>query len=149
MPENDTSLHELREGDSMHIHKPKPLRSVRGLLGEVGVIVVGIVKALALEQAVEWLHWHAQVERTEAALQAELKTQFLFAYERRVLNGCVNHRIAFLRDRLLEPGPHWVGVGLSSKDNGFYRKTPMPLIFQMPFRPRRMERGRPLWPAAY
>lgn len=42
----------------MHIHKPKALRNVRDVLGEVGIIVVGIVIALALEQAVEWLHWH-------------------------------------------------------------------------------------------
>jgi hypothetical protein len=139
IPESDAPSHEPREDDPMHIHRPKPLRSVREFLGEVGVIVVGIVIALTLEQAVEWLHWHAQVERTEAALQAELKTNFVFAYERRVLDVCVNDRIAILRDRLLEPGPHWMGVGLSSNDNGFYRKTPMPPVFGIPFRPRRME----------
>lgn len=98
----------------MHIHKPKALRNVRDVLGEVGIIVVGIVIALALEQAVEWLHWHQQVKHTEAALQAELKTNLVFAYERRVLDKCVNDRIAFLRDRLLGPGkpgkPLWPAV---------------------------------------
>lgn len=128
----------------MHIHRPKQLHGIRAFLGEVGVIVVGIVIALGLEQTVEWATWHAQAQRTEKALQAELKTNFLYAYERRLLVTCVNDRIAFLRDRLLEPGPHWAGVAFGSIDNRFYEKPPMPPIFLVPFRPRRTE----AWQAA-
>ena len=138
-PERDVPSHEPEEDDSMHIHKPRSLRSFREFLGEVGVIVIGIVIALALEQGVEWLHWHAQVGRTEAAFQAELKTQFLNAYERRVIDPCVNNRIAFLRDRLLEPGSHWAGVALKINDSGFYKQSPMPAVFRIPWRPLRME----------
>ncbi len=123
----------------MHIHRPKALHGIGEFLGEVGVIVIGIVIALALEQAVEWVHWHGQVKRTEAALQAELKTNMLFAYERRAIDGCVNGRIAFLRDRLLAPGPHWDGVALASYVAGFYKPPAMPAVFQVPFRPRRTE----------
>ena len=128
-----------QEDDSMHIHKPGPPRSPRELLREIGIIVVGILIALALEQSVEWLHWSEQVTRTEAALQAELKTNFQFAYERRVVDACVNDRIAFLRDRLLAPGPSWKGVGLRTRSNGFYKTSRMPPVFYIPFRPRRME----------
>jgi hypothetical protein len=123
----------------MHIHSPKPLHGWRAFLGEIGVIVVGILIALALEQTLEWVSWHEQVERTEAALQAELKAQFLFAYERRVLDTCVNARIAFLRDKLLEPGAHWAGAARSGNVNAFYKKSAMPAVFYVPFRPRRME----------
>jgi hypothetical protein len=123
----------------MHIHRPKALRGIGEFLGEVGVIVVGIVIALALEQAVEWVHWHGQVRRTEAALQAELKTNMLFAYERRLLDSCVQNRIVFLRDRLLAAGPNWDGVALTVPANGFYKPPAMPAVLSIPFRPRRME----------
>ena len=37
----------------MHFHLPKPPENWRDLLNEVGVIVIGILIALALEQVVE------------------------------------------------------------------------------------------------
>lgn len=123
----------------MHIHRPKALQGVRAFAGEIGVIVIGILIALALEQTVEWLQWRDQVKRTEAALQAELKTNLQFAYERRVIDACVTERIAFLRDRLLEPGPRWEAAALPSTNNGLYKQTPMPPVFIIPFRPRRAE----------
>jgi|SRR5215469_6627079 len=123
----------------MHIHKPKELHGWRAFAGEVGVIVIGILIALALEQTVEWINWHEQSSRTEAAFQAELKYNFLFAYERRVVDPCVRKRIAFLRDKLLEPGPHWDGAMVPTVANDFYKQPPMPSVLSMPFRPRRME----------
>src|SRR5690348_4788874 len=51
----------------MDIHKPKPIHNLRELGTEIGVIVVGILIALGLEQAVET--WHTN-ERTEVAQQA-------------------------------------------------------------------------------
>lgn len=126
-------------GGSMHIHKPTQMEGLRGFLAEVGIIVLGIVIALALDQAVEWNYWREQANRTEKALQAELKANFVFAYERRVLDTCVNNRIAFLRDKLLEPGAHWEGVALRDSGSGFYRATAMPPVFRVPFRPRRTE----------
>jgi hypothetical protein len=38
-------------GNDMHIHKPKPLHGIREFLSEIGVIVVGVLIALGLEQA--------------------------------------------------------------------------------------------------
>ena len=40
----------------MHIHVPKPLHGWRALAGEVGIIVIAVLIALAAEQAVEALH---------------------------------------------------------------------------------------------
>ena len=45
----------------MHIHVPKPLHGWREFLGEVGVIVVGVLVALGAEQVVENLHHRSQV----------------------------------------------------------------------------------------
>ena len=40
----------------MHIHLPKPLHGWRALFNEVGVIVLGILIALTLEQLIVSVH---------------------------------------------------------------------------------------------
>ncbi|HTK72654.1 MAG TPA: hypothetical protein VL331_09175 [Croceibacterium sp.] len=55
----------------MHIHLPKPLHGWREFIGEVGIIVIGVLIALAAEQAIEALHHRSQVHDAIAALHAE------------------------------------------------------------------------------
>jgi len=55
----------------MHIHRPKPLHGWREVLFEIGIIVVGIVIAVGLEQTVEFFHHRHQREQLEAALQRD------------------------------------------------------------------------------
>ncbi len=38
----------------MHVHLPRPLHGWRELVGEVGVIVLGVLIALGAGQIVEW-----------------------------------------------------------------------------------------------
>lgn len=59
-------------GEGMHIHKPKAAHSVREFLSEIGVIVVGVLIALGLEQVVEAERWHEKVDVVRSSLQAEL-----------------------------------------------------------------------------
>jgi type II secretory pathway pseudopilin PulG len=56
----------------MDIHKPKPWRGLREFLKEYVIIVVGVLTALAGEQAVEAIHHREQVEQTRTALRAEM-----------------------------------------------------------------------------
>src|SRR5690349_7590032 len=56
----------------MHFHLPKPLHGWREFAGEVGIIVIGVLIALAAEQVVEGLHERSQVEQIRQALRAEL-----------------------------------------------------------------------------
>ena len=56
----------------MHIHLPKPLHGWRAFAGEVGIIVLGVLIALAAEQGVERLHERTQVDQIRGALRAEL-----------------------------------------------------------------------------
>lgn len=56
----------------MHVHLPKPLHGWRDFAGEVGIIVLGVLIALAAEQAVEVLHERSQVAQIRSALRAEL-----------------------------------------------------------------------------
>lgn len=45
----------------MHFHLPKPQHGWREFIGEVGVIVLGVLIALSAEQIVETLHWRSQI----------------------------------------------------------------------------------------
>lgn len=55
----------------MHLHRPKPLHGWRELSVEIGVIVVGIIIALCLEQAVEFFHHRAQREELTETLRKD------------------------------------------------------------------------------
>ena len=53
----------------MEIHKPKPWHGWREFLREVGTIVLGVLIAIAAEQAVEALHHRHMVGHGEEALR--------------------------------------------------------------------------------
>jgi hypothetical protein len=56
----------------MDIHKPKPWHGVREFLKEYGIIVLGVLTALAFEQTVEWLHTQHDIHQTREALLEEV-----------------------------------------------------------------------------
>ena len=65
----------------MHLHLPKPLHGWREFAGEVGVIVLGVLIAIALEQAVEAIHWQAQVRDARGAIAEDMaQTNRAFAF---------------------------------------------------------------------
>ena len=76
----------------MDIHKPKPWHGLREFLKEYLIIVVGVLTALAAEQAVEWLHWQAEVAHTRAALRQELSLALGDIARRIELAPCVTRR---------------------------------------------------------
>ena len=56
----------------MEIHKPKPWHNLGELLQEVGVIVIGVLIALAAEQIADGLHWRHKIHEAEHAMRLEL-----------------------------------------------------------------------------
>jgi len=56
----------------MHYHLPKPLHGWRAFVGEVGIIVLGVLIALGAEQLVEDLHWRSEVAELRDAMRSEL-----------------------------------------------------------------------------
>ena len=56
----------------MHIHLPQPLHGWRTFIGEVGIIVIGVLIALGAEQLVQWFHGREDVAQLRAALKGEL-----------------------------------------------------------------------------
>ena len=89
----------------MDIHKPKSVHSWRELLNEVGVVVIGIVIALAGEQAVEAWHWSHQTREVEEALRAEVQNSVDNVAERFAVDGCLRHQLTDLQTAALTRAP--------------------------------------------
>jgi len=56
----------------MDIHKPKAWHGSRELAKEIATIVVGVLIALAAEQAVDWLRWRYEIGEARHALGREI-----------------------------------------------------------------------------
>jgi hypothetical protein len=56
----------------MHFHLPKPLHGWREFAGEVGIIVLGVLIALAAESVVETGQWRHKVSVVRSSLMGEL-----------------------------------------------------------------------------
>ena len=88
----------------MHVHMPKPLHGWRALVGEIGIIVVGVLIALGAEQVVENLHWRHQLQLERRALNDEVLTNLEAVQDRMVLEPCVRRRLQELAV-FLKQGP--------------------------------------------
>jgi hypothetical protein len=83
----------------MHFHLPKPLHGWRQFLGEVGIIVIGVLVALMAEQVVEALHWRGKLLRAEDAMRRELAQEDgPQAYARMEIAPCLDAEIARIHD---------------------------------------------------
>lgn len=82
----------------MDIHKPKPIHSWRELATEFGVIVLGILTALGLEQAVETYHEREQVETAHQAIENEIHQGIVDARLNNDMWDCTRTQLAALSD---------------------------------------------------
>ena len=77
----------------MDIHKPKPVHSLKEFLSEIGVIVCGILIALAGEQVVERMEWAHKVREAREALTSELGEDLGQGQLRVTVQDCVERRL--------------------------------------------------------
>jgi hypothetical protein len=83
----------------MHVHLPKPLHGWREFAGEVGIIVLGVLIALALEQLVDAWQWREKVGAAESAMRIELaEDDGPQAYARELIGECLDKEITRIRD---------------------------------------------------
>jgi hypothetical protein len=92
----------------MHFHLPKPLHGWREFVGEVGIIVLGVLIALAAEQVVEAQHWRHEVATERASLLQEARDSRDGILLRQRQQPCVNRRLDEIhtileRHRLRQP----------------------------------------------
>ena len=77
----------------MHFHLPKPLHGWREFVGEVGIIVLGVLIALGAEQVVEKIHERSQIGELQRALRAELADSRARWEDMRAEDDCGSKRL--------------------------------------------------------
>ncbi|HEX5237796.1 MAG TPA: hypothetical protein VFW39_04955 [Sphingomicrobium sp.] len=91
----------------MHFHLPKPLHGWRQLAGEVGIIVLGVLIALAAEQAVESAQWAAKARTAKYELHQQMVLAWVFAEEREARHKCADSYLVRLANTLVSSPPQW------------------------------------------
>jgi hypothetical protein len=81
----------------MHFHLPKPMHGWREFVGEVGIIVIGVLIALGAEQVVESIHWRHEVEAERVSLLQEAKDSADGIAAREEQQGCIDRRLQEIR----------------------------------------------------
>lgn len=90
----------------MDIHKPKPVHGWRGFIGEVGIIVLGVLIALGAEQVVRSSEWSHKVHAAEEAMLTELRDDDgPQAYARRGVDPCVRRVLDAIEDSVERDAP--------------------------------------------
>jgi type II secretory pathway pseudopilin PulG len=100
----------------MHLHLPKPLHGWREFAGEVGIIVLGVLIAIGVEQIAATVHDRLSERQARQAIYAEIKQNLSYMKARMATQGCVERRLdeigsllATAGDGPLTPQPRWVG----------------------------------------
>src|SRR5215471_1122438 len=121
-PPSAQSQVSTEEPPPMHAHKPRPVHSWRECCTEICVIVIGVLIALSLEQAVENWHAHEQYREARQAMRSELDLMVSYVRYREQFEPCTRRRlqdIGLLLDRAeshqpFDP-PHWIGDASSMR----------------------------------
>lgn len=90
----------------MHFHLPKPLHGWREFLGEVGIIVLGVLIALFADQLLEDWHWRQAASAARDSISQEMGDQYFSAAEMTIAQPCIDRQLQLLEDRVLAPGPY-------------------------------------------
>ncbi|HEV8406648.1 MAG TPA: hypothetical protein VGQ34_01840, partial [Sphingomicrobium sp.] len=93
----------------MHFHIPKPLHGWRQFVGEVGIIVLGVLIALGFGQIVEQWQWHQNVDTARQAIANELASAAEQGAERLAIENCLRDRIGVLVAKLNASTGRWTG----------------------------------------
>jgi len=100
----------------MHVHLPKPLHGWRAFLGEVGIIVLGVLIALGVEQVASAVHDAASRREAHQSVIAEIRQNLSYMAARMETQPCVERRLdevssllAKAGDGPLLPQPKWIG----------------------------------------
>ena len=100
----------------MRLRMPKPLHGWREFAGEVGIIVLGVLIALAVEQAASAVHDNASRREAREAVYSEINQTLSYMMARMETQPCVERRLkeiglilANARAGPLSPQPKWIG----------------------------------------
>jgi len=83
----------VKEDKPMEIHKPKPVHNWREFLSEIAVVVIGVLIALSLEQAVEDWRQHQQYLANREGVRSELSYVISNLMRRKEMAPCIERRL--------------------------------------------------------
>jgi hypothetical protein len=100
----------------MDIRLPKPIHGWRAFIGEVGIIVLGVLIALGFGQLAETIHESTIAAQARDAVRAEVRENLWWLDYRAKLEPCIRRRLAQLDDLLArarrgEPTPFVQHIG--------------------------------------
>ncbi|MEJ5979302.1 hypothetical protein WG901_21795 [Novosphingobium sp. PS1R-30] len=71
----------------------KPIHGWRGFLGEVGIIVLGVLLALGAEELLDDWNWKRNIDEQRKSLDDDVKSMWDAMSARVVVQGCVDRRL--------------------------------------------------------
>jgi len=84
----------------MHLKVPKPLHGWRAFVGEVGIVVLGVVVALALGRVAQEWQWHDDVRTARASIHREMALDLALFADRLRIAKCMDRRLASASQRI-------------------------------------------------
>ena len=101
-PASPTAPEEAVGAEPVEVHhKPHPVHGWREFLGEILVIVLGVLIALGMDQFVDSLHWRHKVDQAEQNMRVELGRDRTDAAQYAILAACTDAYLDRMRDDLL------------------------------------------------
>ena len=107
---------DVKEDTPMEIHKPHAAKTWKEFFIELGTIVISILIALGLEQAVEAVHDRARAAQAQANIHDEIAADIGLMGTRDGIEGCISHRLDEVDGVIrasaagsLPQGPIWIG----------------------------------------
>jgi hypothetical protein len=91
----------------MNVHLPKPLYGWRAFVGEVGIIVIGVLIALAAQKLVERVSSRGRAVQAEGRIRSELRTTLGNEVERIAIHSCLTGRLRELAIGLATGRTSW------------------------------------------
>jgi hypothetical protein len=82
----------------------KPVHGWRAFLGEIAIVVIGVLIALGAQQVVEDWNWRQKVDDAERRLRREASINFRYAAEQVAVGPCLDAQLERLRQRVLASG---------------------------------------------
>ena len=102
---------------------------------ELVIVVLGVLIALAAQEAVEERRWREEVRLTEDALAIEIAQSVVHASERQLVNRCLSDRLAHLIGKVSSNAGAWSGDPLPLPKVATGVKTTTPATYRTPNRP--------------
>jgi hypothetical protein len=117
----------------MRLHFPQPRHGWRAFVGEIAIIVVGVLIALAAQQAMDKWRWAQDVERTRTDLDDEILYNVALSAERIAVNSCLKRRLSELGMAVAASDGRWTPISASGMGKSILNPA-IPLVYRAPNR---------------